>query len=73
MGTIEDSIPGIFRALQESAVTMQQRGGIGCDFSAARNAGPKEPAALPQGPYRSWTYGRRRAALCSPPARGVAP
>lgn len=33
MGMIEDSIPGIFRALQEGAVTMQQGGGIGIDFS----------------------------------------
>jgi ribonucleoside-diphosphate reductase alpha chain len=33
MGPIEDSIPGIFKALQEGAVTMQQGGGIGLDFS----------------------------------------
>jgi ribonucleoside-diphosphate reductase alpha chain len=39
MGPIEDSVPGIFRALQESAVTMQQGGGIGCDFSTLRPAG----------------------------------
>jgi ribonucleoside-diphosphate reductase alpha chain len=39
MGTIEDSISGIFRALQESAVTMQQGGGIGCDFSTLRPRG----------------------------------
>ena len=39
MGTIEDSIPGIFRTLQESAVTMQQGGGIGCDFSTLRPKG----------------------------------
>jgi ribonucleoside-diphosphate reductase alpha chain len=36
MGTIEDSISGIFRALQEGAVTMQWGGGIGCDFSTLR-------------------------------------
>ena len=29
MGLIEDSIPGIFAALEEGAVTMQQGGGIG--------------------------------------------
>jgi ribonucleoside-diphosphate reductase alpha chain len=39
MGTIEDSIPSIFRVLHESAVTMQQGGGIGCDFSALRPKG----------------------------------
>ncbi len=41
MGTIEDSIPGIFRALRESAVTMQQGGGIGCDFSTLRPRGTR--------------------------------
>ncbi len=39
MGSIEDSIPGIFRALEEAAVTMQQGGGIGCDFSTIRPRG----------------------------------
>jgi len=39
MGTIEDSIPGIFRALQEGALTMQQGGGIGIDFSTLRPRG----------------------------------
>jgi ribonucleoside-diphosphate reductase alpha chain len=39
MGPIEDSIPGIFAALQEAAVTMQQGGGIGCDFSTLRPQG----------------------------------
>ena len=39
MGTIDDSIPGIFAALQESATTMQQGGGIGCDFSTLRPRG----------------------------------
>jgi len=36
MGAIEDSIPGIFRALQEGALTMQEGGGIGVDFSTLR-------------------------------------
>jgi ribonucleoside-diphosphate reductase alpha chain len=45
MGTIEDSIPGIFRALQESAVTMQQGGGIGCDFSTLRPRGTRAKRA----------------------------
>ncbi len=39
MGTIEDSIPGIFRALEEGAVTMQQGGGVGYDFSTLRPQG----------------------------------
>lgn len=39
MGTIEDSIPGIFRALQEGAVTMQRGGGVGYDFSTIRPGG----------------------------------
>ena len=39
MGEIEDSIPGIFRALQESALTMQQGGGVGLDFSTLRPLG----------------------------------
>ena len=41
MGTIEDSIPGIFRALQEGAVTMQHGGGVGYDFSTIRPSGAR--------------------------------
>ena len=33
MGPIEDSIDGIFGALREGALTMQQGGGVGYDFS----------------------------------------
>ena len=33
MGTIPDSMGGIFEALKEAALTMQQGGGIGYDFS----------------------------------------
>ncbi|MBO6763862.1 adenosylcobalamin-dependent ribonucleoside-diphosphate reductase [Maricaulis sp.] len=39
MGTLEDSVAGIFRALEESARTMQQGGGIGIDFSPLRPRG----------------------------------
>jgi ribonucleoside-diphosphate reductase alpha chain len=39
MGGIEDSISGIFRALEEGAVTMQQGGGVGYDFSPLRPRG----------------------------------
>lgn len=36
MGTIGDSISGIFDALKEEALTMQEGGGIGYDFSTLR-------------------------------------
>jgi ribonucleoside-diphosphate reductase alpha chain len=42
MGTIEDSLDGIFDALKEGALTMQQGGGVGYDFSTLRPKG--EPA-----------------------------
>jgi ribonucleoside-diphosphate reductase alpha chain len=39
MGQIEDTLDGIFGALREGALTLQQGGGIGCDFSSLRPAG----------------------------------
>ncbi len=39
MGTIPDSIGGIFEMLREAALTMQQGGGIGYDFSTIRPKG----------------------------------
>lgn len=39
MGEIEDSISGIFEALKEGALTMQQGGGVGYDFSTLRPSG----------------------------------
>ncbi|MCY4287784.1 MAG: adenosylcobalamin-dependent ribonucleoside-diphosphate reductase [Aestuariivita sp.] len=39
MGTISDSMSGIFAALREAALTMQQGGGIGYDFSTIRPKG----------------------------------
>ncbi len=39
MGTIPDSIPGIFSGLTEAAQTLQQGGGIGHDFSTLRPRG----------------------------------
>ncbi|MDB2406979.1 adenosylcobalamin-dependent ribonucleoside-diphosphate reductase [Jannaschia sp.] len=39
MGTIEDSMAGIFGALKEAALTLQQGGGIGYDFSTIRPSG----------------------------------
>lgn len=39
MDTLEDSLTGIFNAVRDSALTMQQGGGIGVDFSPIRPAG----------------------------------
>jgi ribonucleoside-diphosphate reductase alpha chain len=52
MGVIDDSIRGIFRALQESAITMQQGGGIGIDFSTLRPRGTRArgAASIASGP-----------------------
>ena len=45
MGVIEDSISGIFQALQEGAITLQQGGGIGLDFSTLRPRGTRARGA----------------------------
>ncbi|SFJ35164.1 adenosylcobalamin-dependent ribonucleoside-diphosphate reductase [Jannaschia pohangensis] len=52
MGTIEDSMSGIFAALREAALTLQQGGGIGYDFSTIRprGAGVSGVAADASGP-----------------------
>lgn len=39
MGTVEDSMDGIFDGLKEGAMTLQQGGGVGYDFSTLRPAG----------------------------------
>lgn len=39
MGTIPDTLEGIFSHLREAAVTMQQGGGVGMDFSTIRPKG----------------------------------
>ncbi|MFN0264906.1 adenosylcobalamin-dependent ribonucleoside-diphosphate reductase [Tepidamorphus sp. 3E244] len=39
MGTLDDSLTGIFDSVRDSALTMQQGGGIGVDFSPLRPKG----------------------------------
>ena len=75
MGTIEDLIPGIFAALQESATTMQQGGGIGCDFSTLRPRGTtaRASAASLRVPSRSCASGIRCATPSCRPAHAAAP
>ena len=41
MGTIPDSLEGIFEHLKEAALTMQQGGGVGMDFSTIRPSGSR--------------------------------
>ncbi|MCF1710522.1 adenosylcobalamin-dependent ribonucleoside-diphosphate reductase [Tabrizicola sp. J26] len=52
MGTIPDTMEGIFQGLKEAALTMQQGGGIGYDFSTIRPRGAevKSVAADASGP-----------------------
>jgi ribonucleoside-diphosphate reductase alpha chain len=52
MGTIPDSLDGIFEHLKQAALTMQQGGGVGMDFSTIRpNGSPvKGVAADASGP-----------------------
>ena len=52
MGRVDNSISGIFRALQEAALTMQQGGGIGIDFSTLRPRGiqAKSAGGIASGP-----------------------
>ena len=76
MGVIEDSIEEIFERLKEAALTMQQGGGIGCDFSTLRPAGSRArgSATIASGPVsfmRIWdsmcatllSTGSRRGAM----------
>jgi ribonucleoside-diphosphate reductase alpha chain len=52
MGSIDDSLDGIFGALKEGAVTMQQGGGVGYDFSTLRPRGSlaRNSGAIASGP-----------------------
>ena len=52
MGAIDDSIPGILRALREGMLTMHRGGGIGIDFSTLHPAGTptKRSGGVASGP-----------------------
>jgi len=52
MGPIEDSLSGIFEALKEGALTMQQGGGVGYDFSTLRprGSGARSSGMVASGP-----------------------
>jgi ribonucleoside-diphosphate reductase alpha chain len=76
MGTIDDSMDGIFDALKEGALTMQQGGGVGYDFSTLRPKGvlARSVGAVASGPVsfmRIWdamcgtllSTGARRGAM----------
>ncbi|HEB80621.1 MAG TPA: adenosylcobalamin-dependent ribonucleoside-diphosphate reductase [Chromatiales bacterium] len=76
MGVIEDSLDGIFDALKEGALTLQQGGGVGYDFSTLRPRGVRARAtgAIASGPVsfmRIWdaacatllSTGARRGAM----------
>jgi len=76
MGPIEDSMDGIFSALREGALTMQQGGGVGYDFSTLRprGASAKGGGTIASGPVsfmRIWdamcdtilSTGARRGAM----------
>jgi ribonucleoside-diphosphate reductase alpha chain len=76
MGIIEDSMDGIFNALKEGALTMQQGGGVGYDFSTLRpkGASARHAGTISSGPVsfmRIWdsmcetllSTGNRRGAM----------
>lgn len=76
MPILEDSLPGIFDALKEGALTLQQGGGVGYDFSVLRPKGSPviHTGAISSGPVsfmRIWNVmcstmlstGARRGAM----------
>lgn len=76
MAIKEDSLPGIFKALEEGAITLQRGGGVGYDFSVLRPKGDLAhktgvPASGPVSFMRIWdrtceillSTGARRGAM----------
>ena len=59
MGTIQDSMESIFDNLKEGALTMQQGGGVGYDFSTLRPNGSLAKLLAPslQDPFHLCAYG----------------
>ena len=58
MGTIPDNLDGIFEHLREAALTMQQGGGVGMDFSTIRPAGAPVRGVGAQGLGPALLHGR---------------
>jgi ribonucleoside-diphosphate reductase alpha chain len=76
MGNVEDDLGSIFSHLREAALTMQQGGGIGYDFSSLRPKGaPVKGVGADAFGCRcpSWMYGTRCAAPSCPSAPAAAP
>jgi ribonucleoside-diphosphate reductase alpha chain len=74
MGIVPDSLEGIFDALKEGALTMQQGGGVGYDFSTLRPRGTRAKAtgSIASGPVSFMEIWDRMCARCFPPALGAA-
>jgi ribonucleoside-diphosphate reductase alpha chain len=75
MGSIEDNPRGVRRALDESAATLRQGGGIGCDFSTLRPRGSntsERPGTAPGPVALMHTWEAMCSSLDGPRARGGA-
>ncbi len=75
LGKIEDDLSAIFEGVKDAALTMQQGGGIGHDFSTLRPKGRASPrsAPTPPAPSASWRCGTPCAAPSCRPAAAAAP
>jgi ribonucleoside-diphosphate reductase alpha chain len=69
MGPVEDSVAGIFESLKEGALTLQQGGGVGYDFSTLRPRGAvaRSSGAAAAGPV---AYMRLWDAACATVSAG---
>jgi len=69
MGPVEDSVTGIFESLKEGALTLQQGGGVGYDFSTLRPSGAaaRSSGATAAGPV---AYMRLWDAACATVSAG---